>query len=156
MTEVTRALAKWVVGSRLEDIPASVRQSGVRSFLNWMGCAVGGSRHETIDIAVRALTPFAGAPRATILGRGERVDAPNAALLNGMSSHVFDFDDTHLKTIIHPAGPVASAVLAMAEQRVAQREAQQRAVARATALLAQAGDQGRIHGRLRWRDASAG
>ena len=117
MTEVTRALAKWVVGSRLEAIPASVRHSAVKSFLNWMGCAVGGSRHETIDIAVRALSPFAGAPRATILGRGERFDAPNAALINGMSSHVFDFDDTHLKTIIHPAGPIASAVLAMAEQR---------------------------------------
>lgn len=39
----------------------------------------------------------------------------SAALLNGISSHTFDFDDTHLKTIIHPAGPVASALLALAE-----------------------------------------
>jgi 2-methylcitrate dehydratase PrpD len=37
--------------------------------------------------------------------------------LNGISSHVFDFDDTHLKTIIHPAGPVASGLLALAETR---------------------------------------
>ena len=29
----------------------------------------------------------------------------SAALLNGITSHTFDFDDTHLKTIIHPAGP---------------------------------------------------
>ena len=35
--------------------------------------------------------------------------------INGISSHTFDFDDTHLKTIIHPAGPVASALLALAE-----------------------------------------
>jgi 2-methylcitrate dehydratase PrpD len=39
----------------------------------------------------------------------------SAALVNGITSHTFDFDDTHLKTIIHPAGPVASAVLALAE-----------------------------------------
>jgi 2-methylcitrate dehydratase PrpD len=39
----------------------------------------------------------------------------SAALVNGISSHTFDFDDTHLKTIIHPAGPVASALLALAE-----------------------------------------
>ena len=39
----------------------------------------------------------------------------SAALINGISSHTFDFDDTHLKTIIHPAGPVASAILALAE-----------------------------------------
>ena len=41
----------------------------------------------------------------------------SAALLNGITSHTFDYDDTHLKTIIHPAGPVASAALALAEHR---------------------------------------
>jgi 2-methylcitrate dehydratase PrpD len=55
------------------------------------------------------------APQATIAGRTERVDVANAALINGISSHTFDYDDTHLKTIIHPAGPVASAVMALAE-----------------------------------------
>ena len=39
----------------------------------------------------------------------------NAAFVNGVSSHIFDYDDTHLKTIIHPAGPVASAILALTE-----------------------------------------
>ena len=47
--------------------------------------------------------------RPRVLGRGERVDMASAALVNGITSHTFDFDDTHLKTIIHPAGPVASA-----------------------------------------------
>jgi 2-methylcitrate dehydratase PrpD len=55
------------------------------------------------------------APQASVLGRRERVDMASAALVNGISSHTFDFDDTHLKTIIHPAGPVASAILALAE-----------------------------------------
>ena len=55
------------------------------------------------------------AAQASLLGRSERVDMASAALINGISSHTFDFDDTHLKTIIHPAGPVASAVLALAE-----------------------------------------
>jgi 2-methylcitrate dehydratase PrpD len=51
-----------------------------------------------------------------VLGRGERLDAMLAALINGTSSHVFDFDDTHLKTVIHPSGPVAAAILALAER----------------------------------------
>src|SRR5207245_2566714 len=42
-------------------------------------------------------------------------DVMHAALMNGISSHVFDYDDTHLRTIIHPAGPVASALLALSE-----------------------------------------
>src|SRR5690606_28503146 len=47
--------------------------------------------------------------------RSEKVDIGSAALINGITSHTFEFDDTHLKTIIHPAGPVCSAVLALAE-----------------------------------------
>jgi len=113
--EVTKRLAEFVVNARYEDVPAAVRHEATRSLLNWLGCAVGGSRHETVDIALATFAPFSGPPRASVLGRGERLDAMHAALVNGISSHVFDFDDTHLKTVIHPSGPVASALLAFAE-----------------------------------------
>jgi 2-methylcitrate dehydratase PrpD len=89
----------------------------VRTFVNWLGCAVGGADHETVDAALRAVSPFSGPREATVLGRGERLDPLHAALVNGISSHVLDYDDTHLKTIVHPAGPVASALLALAEHR---------------------------------------
>ncbi|WP_238279388.1 MmgE/PrpD family protein, partial [Methylobacterium goesingense] len=56
-----------------------------------------------------------GPPQAGLFGRPERFDIMNAAFLNGVASHIFDYDDTHLKTVIHPAGPVASAILAYAE-----------------------------------------
>jgi len=115
--QVTRELAAWVVGQKLDAIPADVQREGVRTFFNWVGCAVGGASHETVDRALAAVTPFSGKPTATILGRGEHLDALHAALVNGISSHVLDYDDTHLKTIIHPAGPVASALLAVAELR---------------------------------------
>ena len=112
---VTRALARFIVGARYEDLPATVRKEAVRTLVNWVGVAVGGSRHETIDRAVKALAPFSCSSHAGLLGRSERLDVLNAALINGVSSHVFDFDDTHLKTIIHPAAPVAPAVLAYSE-----------------------------------------
>jgi len=67
--------------------------------------------------ALAALSPFSGPGEATVLCRGARLDVMHAALINGISSHVFDFDDTHLKTIIHPAGPIASALLPLAETR---------------------------------------
>ena len=112
---ITIFLAGKIVEGRYEDIPGAVRKEAVRTLLNWTGCAIGGSRHETVSIALSALLPFAGPAQATVLGRTERTDIMKAAFLNGVSSHIFDFDDTHLKTIIHPAGPVASAILAYAE-----------------------------------------
>ena len=76
--------------------------------------SVAASIHDCRRQRLSALAPFAGPAQATVLGRYERTDILNAALLNGISSHVFDFDDTHLKTIIpHPSGPVASALLAL-------------------------------------------
>ena len=115
--DVTRRLARYVVGAKYEDLPAAVRKEAQRTLLNWAGCAIGGSRHETLDIAISALSPFAGTGQATVLGRKEKLDVLHAAMMNGISSHIFDYDDTHLRTIIHPAGPVASAILAYAEYK---------------------------------------
>lgn len=114
---VTRALAEWIVSVKGDNIAEDVRKEGVRTFVNWLGCAVGGASHETVEAAIRGVTPFSGPRNATVLGRSEKLDVLHAALVNGISSHVLDYDDTHLKTIIHPAGPVASALLALAETR---------------------------------------
>ena len=116
-SQVTRILARYIVGVQGADVPAPARREASKTFLNWLGCAVGSSRHEAVEIAIRALAPFSAPEQASVLGRDERVNMFDAALFNGISSHVFDFDDTHLKTVIHPAGPVASAILAYAEYR---------------------------------------
>ena len=115
--EVTKILAHYIVNAKYEDLPAKVRKEGTRTLLNWVGVAIGGSHHETVDIAVSALAPFSGPAQASLFGRHERFDIMNAAFLNGVSSHIFDYNDTHLKTIIHPAGPVASAILALSEMQ---------------------------------------
>ena len=115
--DVTRTLARHIVSAKPSDLPAPVRKEAARTLLNWVGCSVGGSRHETVGIAISALAPFSGPAQASILGRKERLDILHAALINGISSHVLDFDDTHSHNIIHPAGPVISAILALSEHR---------------------------------------
>ena len=112
---ITRILAEFVSTHPSAKFPAHVEREAHRTFMNWLGCAVGAAQHPTVEAALAAVKELAPSQQASILGRRERVDIASAALLNGISSHTFDFDDTHLKTIIHPAGPVASAVLALAE-----------------------------------------
>ena len=67
-TDVTKRLAEWVCQCDHRDVPDAVRGEAVRTLLNWMGCAVGGSSHESVDITLRALGPFMGA--AAGLGTG--------------------------------------------------------------------------------------
>ena len=116
MTAVTRTLARYIVDSSYADIPQAVKHEAARALLNWAGCAIGSSRHETVECALGALAEFAGAPQAAILGRRERLDILNAALINGISSHVLDYDDTHARAV-HPSAPVLPAILALAEWR---------------------------------------
>ncbi|MBI4203728.1 MAG: MmgE/PrpD family protein [Betaproteobacteria bacterium] len=113
---ITRTLARRLVASRYEDIPEAVRHEAARALLNWLGCAIGSSRHETVECALGAVAPFSGPPQAAVPGRRERLDILHAALVNGISSHVLDFDDTHARAI-HPSAPVLPALLALAEWR---------------------------------------
>ena len=108
----TRTLAAYLVESRLGDIPEDVRHEARRAILNYVGCALGGSREPGVDIAIKTFARYSGEPRARILGRRERMDPLQASLANGISSHVHDFDDTTPKNYIHPTSPVASALFA--------------------------------------------
>ena len=103
-----------MVKSHLEDIPDDVRREALRAIVNYTGCALGGSPDAAVNIAMRAFAPFFGPASASILGRKERVDPLHAALMNGISSHVYDYDDTTPKNYIHPSSPVASALFAYA------------------------------------------
>lgn len=114
--DVTRTLARYLVASRYEDLPAQVVHEASRGLLNWCGCALGAARHATVQAALNALRPFFGPPQAQIIGRADRTDILHAALLNGISSHVLDFDDTHYR-MVHPSAPVLPAVLALCEWR---------------------------------------
>ena len=114
---ITRLLAQFVATHPSRGWSDAVDHAAHRTFLNWLGCAVGAARHESVHAALAAVQMLQPAQQASVLGRSERVDMASAALLNGISSHTFDFDDTHLKTIIHPAGPVASALLGLAEHQ---------------------------------------
>ena len=117
---VTHILAEFVAthpGYLAGGWSAAVDHEAHRTFLNWFGCAIGAAHHESVHAALAAVAMLQPSKQSSILGRSEQVDMASAAMLNGISSHTFDFDDTHLKTIIHPAGPVASALLALAEHR---------------------------------------
>jgi len=112
---ITQILARFVASHPSRGWSDAVEHEAHRTFLNWLGCAVGAAGHESAEATLAAIRMLQPAAQSTVLGRNEKVDMASAALVNGITSHTFDFDDTHLKTIIHPAGPVASALLALAE-----------------------------------------
>jgi 2-methylcitrate dehydratase PrpD len=114
---VTESLAQNIAATRWEDIPAPVRHQAKRSFMNYFAVAIAGCRTPPVEIALRSLSEFSGGKQVTLVGRSERIDALSAAFLNAAGANVYDFCDTHVRTVIHPTAPVAPALLAYAELR---------------------------------------
>jgi len=115
--DVTRELSRFVCRARWEQLPDAVRHEGKRSILNFIATALAGCREDAIEHTLASLMTFSKGGQATVIGRAERLDALSASFLNAASGNVFDFDDTHLRTVIHPTAPVAPALFALAEMR---------------------------------------
>jgi 2-methylcitrate dehydratase PrpD len=115
MTNTTKLLAAFV--HDCNALPAPVATEATRAFVNFIGCALGGAHHDAVDRTVKAALPLANGGAATLLGRTERLGPLDAALVNCQASAAHAFDDTHLATVIHAAGPIAAPLLAEAERR---------------------------------------
>jgi len=102
------------------SLPEEVRAAGRRSLLNMVGTAIGGSGEPAIDRLVELTGRFGGSATASLIGRGERTDMLWAADINAAAANIFDFDDTHIPTVIHPSAPVGPALLALAESRASE------------------------------------
>jgi 2-methylcitrate dehydratase PrpD len=116
MKDITRRLASFVAQTQWEDIPPKVRHEAKRALVNYFAVALAGCSDPGIGKAVSVYCRFSSGREAGLVGRGEKTDVLNAAALNAMSANVFDFDDTHLPTIIHPTAPVAAPLFALAQK----------------------------------------
>jgi 2-methylcitrate dehydratase PrpD len=122
-SRITAELANFALAP--VDFPRDVHAAGIRSFVNIVGCALGGLHHPVSDLAYEVNSEFVGAPVATLIGRGRLADVLSATYLNCLAASANAFDDTHLSTVLHPAAPVASALFALVDR--------QRAAAQTTA-----------------------
>ncbi|MGO8923284.1 MAG: MmgE/PrpD family protein [Xanthobacteraceae bacterium] len=109
--EVTGHLARFVVETEWEALSPPVVHQAKRALVNFFAVALTGCREGAIETALQSLTAFSGGKQATMIGRGERLDALSAAFLNAASANVLDFCDTHVPTVIHPTAPVAPSLV---------------------------------------------
>ncbi len=112
---ITRALIESVRGLGYGDLPEPVREVARHCLLDFLGCAVAGSREPLVGVLVEALVRSEGSAEARLIGRPERASRLTAALVNGAAGHALDFDDTHMVMNGHPSVPVLPALLALEE-----------------------------------------
>jgi 2-methylcitrate dehydratase PrpD len=111
----TRRLAEFVVRTRLEDVPAATVHEAKRGILDVLGVALGAADDPGVAIARRVALELGGNAQATLWADGRQTSVTQAALVNGIMSHILDYDDTHQPTILHTSGPITCAALPLAE-----------------------------------------
>jgi 2-methylcitrate dehydratase PrpD len=113
----TRTLVGGARALAFDALPPEAVLVAKTCVLDWLGCALAGSREPLGGMLAGEAEGQGGTPQATLVGHDRRTSILWAALVNGAASHALDFDDTHLGMMGHPSAPVCPAVLALAEAR---------------------------------------
>ena len=116
--KISKELARYTDLCQFSDLPPSVVHEAKRSILNYLAVCVAAYNDPAIFKAYEIFRSYSGKPQSTVFGFQEKLDVLQASSLNAMAANVFDFDDTHLPTIIHPTGPVVSPLFALSEQQI--------------------------------------
>jgi len=115
-------LAQVSASARFEDLPDDVVADVERSVLDWLGSAMAGAVEEPARRMQQVIAGMGKSEEATVFCAG-RAAAGSAALANGVASHTLELDDVHKSSTLHPAAPIISAALAVAEREHAQGRA---------------------------------
>ena len=96
MTEksITRRVAEFVTNAAHDRLPADVVHGVRRAILDSIGVSVAGTRHPASGKAIAMVTRVSGGGPCHIVGSTKTTDALSAALANGVTAHVLDWDDT--------------------------------------------------------------
>lgn len=112
---LSEQLADFIRGLRFERFPGETIRMARLAFLDWLGSAARGGRERPAEIALALLRSQGGNPQSVLVPTGERTSALNAALGNGIASHILELDDVHNRSIVHAGAAVLPAAFAAAE-----------------------------------------
>jgi 2-methylcitrate dehydratase PrpD len=112
----TRDIADFAVRTQYKDLPPAVVHAAKRDIINVLAVGLYSARDPSLQILLSLFKEEGGNPHATVWGAGFKTTLANAALANGYTAHLEDYDDTHFPTVVHPTAPTLPAAFALAEE----------------------------------------
>lgn len=113
---LSQIISDYTANLQYEDLPEDVVAMAKIAIMDWLGSVVGGSLEPPARMTAKVVREEGGLPQATVIGFDEKTSVSRAALVNGASCHILELDDLHKSSIMHPAAPIISAAVAMAEK----------------------------------------
>ena len=120
MDSITKKAAEFVARFNYASAPVEAIHAARIGIVDCVGVMLAGACEPAVGLVAGIATPAEGSNDAPIAVNGMRYGAADAALINGVSAHVLDFDDVALAG--HPSSVLVP--LIMAEGHVLQSSGQ--------------------------------
>ncbi|MFO7557231.1 MAG: MmgE/PrpD family protein [Desulfobacterales bacterium] len=112
---MTRKLAEFITTTDSSKIPAVAYEHAKVAFMDWLAVTAGGMDDPLVSKLIEVEEALGGNPQATIIGHDMKKSVSQAALINGTSSHVLDYDDTLVSFFGHPSVTLFPSLLSLSE-----------------------------------------
>jgi 2-methylcitrate dehydratase PrpD len=125
---IIKRFADYAAGLRDAEIPEEAMHGAKRCVIDWFASALRGGMEPPATLLADAFADVIGRGKSVIYPSGQATDPRTAALINGAAVHTIEFDDIFRDGLYHPAAPVITAALAVAQARGLTGEALLRSV----------------------------
>lgn len=119
MDSLSGKLAAFITGLNYKSLPSEVVHKAKLCLMDTLGAALAGSKMPEALIAKRLAEKLSQKKEATLYTGKGKVGALEAAMANGIMSHVLELDDGNRYAQGHPGVAVIPAVLALGEKEKA-------------------------------------
>ena len=113
--DLTKRIAEYTRDTTLEDFPLEAITAAKSAITDCLGCALAGSREPLADLICGFIRSNGAAPVASVMAKGFKSSAPDAALANGAMAHALDYDDITQGIKGHPSIVLLPSSMAVAE-----------------------------------------
>ena len=112
---MTQKLAEFITTTDSSKIPSVAYEHAKVAFMDWLAVTIGGMDDPLVAKLIAVEETLGGNPQATIIGHNMKKSVSQAALINGASSHVLDYDDTLVSFFGHPSVTLFPSLLSLSE-----------------------------------------
>ena len=111
MSSLSGKIAQWALDLKFEDIPEESIWEAKRFLLDSMGCALAAVKNEDMKAMYRFTEKLGGTPEASVIGRENKTNASNAALMNCLLTRAMDYNDIYWEEDpSHPSDLIGTAL----------------------------------------------
>jgi 2-methylcitrate dehydratase PrpD len=114
---ISRTLARFAHDLTFDGIPADVVDRAKYLMLDGLGIALAASRYPFARKIFSGLSDLGGQGACSIIGMDGSMSARDAVVMNGALVHGLDFDDTHMKAVVHATAAALPTALVVAEDK---------------------------------------